>query len=327
MLNASSEYRQRRKSSEGALSLASESASGNSDIVSGDSIGSGWSVLYKLPLFSSGISYSEQFTVTSDPKLRAIEYTNYNPNSEFEVEWALTSQVSEVNKPEVEGEHNTGGWSSFNSTNRYNYSDREDAFLTVSSSLNTDTSEVSDMSDKEDGNNNLKSCKCTEGKCCAVCSASGAGDHGIDGFPVDDLMNVMNILVNKVNAMATDMTSIKQSVKGQASDMTSIRQTVKGQAKQIRLLEDVVSGGSEQSDNNTARKGKKQVKINVGGERKPISKHDRVLEEKERQLNMLLDRLHEKEKNKIESQSDTVESSDDELNLGRINKKRSSKQK
>ena len=105
---------------------------------------------------------------------------------------------------------------------------------------------------------------------------------------------------------------------GISAEMKSVKKTVSVYKNRLKVVEEQVSGGSDMSEANSVNKNSHN-KHKPGQSVKNKGKLPSVLREKERQLNVLLD--------KIENSQDSDVSSEDELNLGKMNKKLSKKQK
>ena len=292
----SGETRQRRQSSESSQSPSSNSQVGLNNVGLSETSGANWSVLLNLPHYHYNCPSSEQL-VSSDPKeYRDLSLSSSPNTSEFEGEWVAVT--SYVNKPQC-FDRDVGGVTARSSSTRYDLLEKEDdLFLSVSSSVRSDTSDMNSDKMIEE-----MSCECLMGQSCEVCSASS--------LPVDNrgskddserLVDLMTRLLQKVNNISDDVKSVKQDVNAHGN--------------RLKTLEEQVSGGSDMSENNSV-KNSGHKKHNPGQSVKNKGKLSSVLQEKERQLNVLLD--------KIDANQDSDESSEDELNLGQMNKKLSSK--
>ena len=305
------EHRQRRFGSEGAKSTTSDCPSVFSDNFTCNSIVSTWSELHNLPTFSSDNVFCEQL-LNKEPTVSTSKFESGNSDSEFECEYPLTSHV---NKPEC-ARRADGDIVFRNSSTRYDLLDLDNTFLSASSSVRADSSDNMSHNGMDSEN---KTCECGEGKSCAQCSASAIDVNGT----LENITQGMNLMLAKLTSLQNDVAGLKRSVKTNGN--------------RISNLENTNSGDSDSGEGSAApRKGvtlevpasqgvnSKQKEKDIG-KYKLKNKQQRVLEERERTLNLLLDKMHEDEKRVGESQSD--ESSGDELNLGKVNKKLSRKQK
>ena len=335
---------QLRQSSEDTLFPASDSPVDRSSEVLGQTSVSSWSALLNLPNYNNTCANSEQL-VTYDPKEYIVFKPSSSPNtSEFEGEWEVTSYV---NKSQCVVDQVVGDVSARTSSTRYDLLEKgDDLFLSVSSSVRSDTSDT-EMDKLDTG---MKSCECGIGESCELCSASSLPVHNREHSEHNRELSEHNRELPVHNGEPTDdsellvqlMTSMLKKVNSISDEVKSVKRTVSVYGNRLKAVEEQVSGGSDMSDGFSSKK-KQQLKANevqiIGGSvmsdscksknisykkqqsgqvLKSTEKLSHVLKEKERQLNVLLD--------KIETNQDS-ESSDDELNLGKVNKKMSSKQK
>ena len=211
-INSGDSWQRNRTSSEGAQSVTSD-ASAEFSVKSRNSTYS-WSELYNLPLFKS-ISVSSGHAVFSDGFVNSIVSKSVIPNNyQTPDEGAVTSEVNTIqNKPECDPKQSGEGLRHTSST-RYDLLEREEYFLSVSSSVRTDTSDMS--------SNQEQICGCGEGESCAACSASGG-----EGAELTSMMSQMMATINK---MSSDLTSLRDKV-------SNIERTTKVHNNRLSTLE------------------------------------------------------------------------------------------
>ena len=281
------------------LNKCSSSESVQSDDVFSDhgdyvplNVASVWSELNKLPLIFDTVS-SRRSVCDSDLRLDlGASQSSGNPNAECTVQ-------------PVEGEdfvNNPSRSSSVfrqNSCTRSDFLDLDDNFLSASSAVRTDTSEMG--SDKELGGAGSNKCTCKDGNSCSVCAPPTP--------TTSDTYSAMMEALKKIDKLTTEVKTIKQVV-------------IQNQQR-LDTLEGVITNSSSENE----QKSKDDL-----GEKKVVkdkskSKQHRVDEEKDRQLRILRDKL--KEVGKRDSNSDASEESEagSELDLRALKKKMTKKQK
>lgn len=299
----SSESRQRRRQvSESARSTASDGSPSVSGSISAEFTRSDWLALYRLPLFPNKASDSENPSNSGLVAKSKLSQSRSSNNSVFEDEGAC-AVTSLVNNSKCVDFRTDGGVSRQHSSTRYDLLERAEVFLSVSSSVRANSSDMP-LSDLDGATGGEKSCECEEGQSCAHCAASGGGD----GEP--DLAKMMGEMLKKMDFIHTEVKSLKR--------------TSNAQNNRLKLLEKQ-SDASESSDASIARKSSTKKKVNKGSLNKVKEKQARVIEERERDLRVLLDELDEIRQKEPESEEDL--SSEDDVNLKKVQSKMSSKQK
>ena len=252
-----------------------------------------WSELNKLPLICDTVSGGRS---VCDSGVRAdigASQSSGNPNAECTVQ--SVEGAESVNKP-------SGSSRVFrqNSCTRSDFLDLEDNFLSASSAVRTDTSEMG--SDKEMGEGGSNNCECVGDNSCSVCAPSTP--------KTTDVYTAMMEALKKIDTLT--------------SEVKSIRHIVLQNQHRLDSLEGAISrsGSSDNEQESKVDRGGKE-----GGKDKPKNKQVRVDEEKDRQLKILREKLVEL--NKKGNNSDASEESEagSDLDLRALKKKMTKKQK
>ena len=295
-LNSGDTWQRNRTPSESAQSLASDSSAGYS--VKSRKSTSSWSELYNLPLFNSN-HISSGHAIISDAFVNSIVSQSVGSNNcPTHVEGAVTSHV---NKPDGAPTEDGGGLRHLSST-RYDILEREEIFLSVSSSVRTDTSDMSSTQERD--------CGCGDGESCAVCTASA----GVQG----DLNSVLSQMMAKIDKMSTDLTSLRDKV-------SSIERTSKAHNHRLSTLERQ-SDISDNSEGKGGQRGGSRVDPKPARSKTLIEKKSKVEDEKQRTLKVILESMIDKGRRR-DTESEKELSSDEEVNARKMHKKMSTKQK
>ena len=296
--NTSDVWQRDRLDSEGARSLPSDTTIGVSRSVQSRLSSSSWSELHNLPLFNE-LNDGSAHAVVSDAFVNSLLSQSYSSNTcQIPAGRAVTSQVNKTLCVETK----VGGGLRQLSSTRYDILEGEECFLSVSGSVRTDTS---DMSSQEND------CGCGKGESCAVCSASGGGNG--------DQVEMFSQILAQMSTMSKDFRLLKDEV-------ASIRRDTKSNNSRIAVLESK-SDVSEISEVELPKRGKLSVRNKQGSAGKSKEKKVRVEDEKQRSLKLLLENLIDKGKDKKCTESEVELSSDEEVNVRKVQKKMSRKQK
>ena len=138
-----------------------------------------------------------------------------------------------------------------------------------------------------------------------------------------DLLSMMELMLAKLDTLTTEVTSLKRTVRTANSRISEL-ENKKSEPSEI---------SDENSDGNNSQNSKSGSKIkskvgSTGKSKVNKVKQDRVLEDKQRTLKIMLDSLIDNNKKKKNEEESEVEmSSDEEANARDMQKKMSSKQK
>ena len=260
--------------------------------------------LEHLPVFVNTDITSENL-VNSEFVINSDLFLNSSTDiSEPENKSAVTSQVNIGSE---------GSSSRHRSSTRYDFLNSKEPFLSVSTSVRTDTSDMPSSESEADGNTTmLKVCKCPVGRSCPQCAASGGiGEPGQSES--SQMMTLMDKMISKLDKMSREVSSLKGIVNEYGD--------------RLALVENKGSDNSDGNESSISQKGGTRKKKKASGPVKDKSKKVRMAEDKQRQLEVLFDKMEDKGQKDTESDAEGEESSEDELNVRKVKKKLSSKQR
>ena len=206
-----------------------------------------------------------------------------------------------------------------NSSTRQDFLDSKEPFLSVSSAVYTDTSELN--SDME------VLCACNSGRLCKDChcglGSASAGPSGADAMAVKAMwaaIDKMENLTKEVNGLKLQMheqNEVIKELKANSSRDSSSSEALSAKGK--TKLGKSKAERTRDSSRSEALSAKGKTKLGK-------SKAERTKDEKERSLRLLKERLRDKDKESSESGADSEES-DDNLSLKGLKKKMSKNKK
>ena len=204
------------------------------------------------------------------------------------------------------------------SSTRLDFLSFEDPFLTVSSSVRTDSSDMSNGGGNKVLANDL--CKCASGLTPQDCCDKG-DEEATSGI----LLETLRQAVNKIDALSGRMSGLEKQIKEQD---TIIEGLVKSSNSGSSSKEghSATSGTSKSKKKVGATSGTSKSLEKVGGSKSSKAKSDRVQEEKLRQLKILQEKLKGNNSGNRNIPHDSG-SSEDEIDIKRIKKKMLKKQR
>ena len=262
-----------------------------------------WSVLQKLPLYPSVNASNVQLSSIHRSDIDRPDHRA----SGISVLGEISCNSAVVNKPDTEVDDRAARRQI--SSTRLDFLDPDNSFLTVSSSCRTDTSDMG-LSDNEEQNKGGNSCECGEGESCHVCSASGGGG----------ITDLLNLALNNMTTLSRQVAAMQKSLNLQGIELRKMKAKMNGQNSEASDEDERSAPG-----NSGLRGGSGAPDMSSGRKSSGKSKKERVLEERERTLRLLLEQWDNEGNSGDGSQA--VESSDDEVNLRKIDKKMTNKQK
>ena len=277
--------------------------------------------LYDLPLLNRKLAKNNQCLLSGSPVLSegsGSQSQQQHPNADQ----LLASGVGCVySSSDSDSERYR-----LNSSTRLDYLDFEDCYLSMSPTVHTDSSEMTDL-------NKGALCACKSGipaiECCSGASLPKSVPPGDDRATLQSILEAVSkigLLTDKVNDLEKQI--VKQDKIIDELKASSSKESSSSEGSGIRNKSKKNSSSSEYSGTVKAKgEHSKSKKDNVK------SKQDRVEEEKSRQLKILQEKIKNKGKKSKESGAESENgteddgSSDSEVDLKIMKKKMSKKQK